>query len=129
MGINAMDSQGIQPQDIGVWGKARNAALALLGSGLVIYGGAVGIKAGYNYFTVPAPIAAIVEKAQSPTQSNLHRVYTSEGYTEVAECTAVGGDCASQELGPPADYGTGFHTSADGRTRPNPPAGWQWGGK
>lgn len=45
---------------------------------------------------------------------------------KVQMCTEVGGDCASMEQGPKADYGTGFHVSADGRTRPNPPKGWHW---
>jgi len=57
----------------------------------------------------------------------------------VVMCTAVGGDCASIEQGPPADYGTGFHDSGEGATvlnsgvvyqnhrkRPNPPAGWHF---
>lgn len=47
----------------------------------------------------------------------------------VKMCTAVNDECGSMEPGPKADYGTGFHTSADGRTRPNPPAGWKWAGK
>jgi hypothetical protein len=58
--------------------------------------------------------------------AEVRRVYTSDGKTEVEMCTEVGGDCASIEQGPKADYGTGFHVSADGRTRPNPPKGWHW---
>lgn len=58
--------------------------------------------------------------------AEVRRVYTSDGKTEVKMCTEVGGDCASIEPGPPDDYGTGFHVSADGRTRPNPPKGWKW---
>jgi hypothetical protein len=47
----------------------------------------------------------------------------------VKMCTAVNDECGSMEQGPPADYGTGFHVSADSRTRPNPPAGWKWAGQ
>lgn len=68
-------------------------------------------------------------QATAIATAEIHRVYTSDGKTEVQMCTAVGGDCASIEPGPKADYGTGFHVSADGRTRPNPPAGWKWAGK
>jgi hypothetical protein len=58
------------------------------------------------------------------------RQYCEKGNcVKVTMCTAVGGDCASIEPGPKADYGTGFHVSADGRTRPNPPVGWKWAGK
>lgn len=48
---------------------------------------------------------------------------------DVPMCTAVSAECGSMEPGPKADYGTGYHVSADGRTRPNPPAGWKWAGK
>lgn len=41
----------------------------------------------------------------------------------ITMCAAVNSDCGTLELGKPADYGAGFHTSADGRVRPNPPAG------
>lgn len=61
--------------------------------------------------------------------AEVRRIYSVDGKTEVQMCTAVGGDCASIEPGPKADYGTGFHVSADGRTRPNPPAGWKWAGQ
>lgn len=44
----------------------------------------------------------------------------------VKMCTAVNDECGDMEQGPPADYGTGFHVSADGRSRPNPPKGWHW---
>lgn len=44
-------------------------------------------------------------------------------------CTAVSDECGDMTPGPRADYGTGYHVSADGRVRPNPPAGWKWAGK
>jgi len=48
---------------------------------------------------------------------------------QVSMCTAISDECGSMEQGPKANYGTGYHTSADGRTRPNPPVGWKWAGK
>lgn len=58
--------------------------------------------------------------------SVMHKVCNGGECFAVRMCTAVGGDCASMEPGPAANYGTGFHVSADGRTRPNPPAGFVW---
>lgn len=64
--------------------------------------------------------------SNTTTGIEVRRVYTSDGKIEVEMCTQVGGDCASIEQGPKADYGTGYHVSADGHTRPNPPKGWKW---
>lgn len=44
-------------------------------------------------------------------------------------CTAISDECGDMTPGPRADYGTGYHVSADGRVRPNPPQGWKWAGK
>jgi hypothetical protein len=58
------------------------------------------------------------------------RQYCENGKcVKVTMCTAVSDECGSMEQGPKADYGTGFHVSADGRVRPNPPQGWKWAGK
>jgi hypothetical protein len=84
----------------------------------------------YDHFTMPAPISAIVEKATSSNAEDGYRNYCVNGQcVKVKMCTAISDECGSMEQGPKADYGTGYHTSADGRTRPNPPVGWKWSGK
>lgn len=90
-------------------------------------------KMAYNHFTAPAaqPVVTTAPQAsvEPVSKPETHRVYIGGKYEEVVECTKVTDDCGSMELGKPADYGTGTHVSADGRTRPNPPAGWEWSGK
>jgi len=132
MAINAMENQGIDPNSMSGWSKVRDVGLALVGGGIVIFLGGYGIKAGYNHFSVPAPVAAIVEKVSAPSDNaptGYQNYYANGKRIQVKMCTAVSDECGSMEQGKPADYGTGYHTSADGRTRPNPPAGWQWSGK
>lgn len=93
------------------------------------------ICAGIAWLVIRACSAVTDSKIELPSISKAeptaetHNVYTANGKTTVQMCTAVGGDCASIEPGSKADYGTGFHVSADGRTRPNPPKGWKWAGK
>jgi hypothetical protein len=129
MGINAMENQAYDPRESNannVWGTIMVVLLAVV----VIFAIGYGVKWAWDKFTVPAPVSAIIEKATSSDAVAGYRNYCVNGQcVKVKMCTAISDECGSMEQGPKADYGTGYHTSADGRTRPNPPAGWKWGGK
>jgi len=131
MGINAMENEAYQPQhEIGGLEKFWNFAKVTLGAIVVIFLLAWGGKAIYDRITMPAPVSAIIEKATSSKAEDGYRNYCVNGQcVKVKLCTAISDECGSMVQGPKADYGTGFHVSADGRTRPNPPAGWKWAGK
>jgi len=82
----------------------------------------------YYFFHVTTPTITVSDKPAATviaTPETRQSCYNGK-CVAVVMCTAVGGDCASIVQGPPADYGTGFHMSADGRRRPNPPAGWHF---
>lgn len=121
MGINAMENPVYEPQDTNPLGKAVSVGLAFLVGFAILFGIAYGIKWAYNRYTTPAPVAALIEKA---TSADEYRNYCFNGScVKVKMCTAVSDECGDMTQGPKADYGTGYHVSADGRTRPNPPAG------
>lgn len=114
MGINAMESQTIETQDASGLGKLFNVGLVFIVGFALLFG-------------TPAPVAALIEKA---TSADEYRNYCFNGEcVKVKMCTAISAECGDMTQGPKANYGTGFHTSADGRQRPNPPAGWKWAGK
>ena len=127
MGINAMESQTIESQDENALSKIWNVGFAFLVGFAILFAVAYGIKWAYNRYYMPAPVAALIEKA---TSTDEYRNYcTSGNCVKVKLCTAISDECGVMTQGPKADYGTGFHTSADGRQRPNPPAGWKWAGQ
>lgn len=71
-----------------------------------------------------------VSQPAAPVAEPSTQQYCIDGKcVKVTMCTAINEDCGSIEPGPKADYGTGYHVSADGGTRPNPPKGWKWAGK
>lgn len=129
MGINAMENQVYDPQvgsngDSSVWGKIMMGAAAVLLVAVLAYGVKWGLDAYYE------PAIRIVGQAEATDEGKGYGKYCINGKcTQVKLCTAVNDECGSMVQGPPADYGTGFHVSADGRTRPNPPAGWKWAGQ
>ncbi len=108
MGINAMENEVYQPQDANSLGKLFNVGLVFIVGFALLFGVAYGVKAESVHF----------------------KQYCDEvKCVQVKLCTAVSDECGDMTQGPKADYGTGFHKSADGRQRPNPPAGWKWAGK
>lgn len=129
MGINAMENQVYDPQavsnnDSSVWGKIMMGAAAVLLVAVLAYG----IKWALDIYYGPA--IAIVGQVTATDEGKGYGKYCYNGKCEqVKLCTGVSDECGSMVQGPPADYGTGFHTSADGRVRPNPPAGWKWAGQ
>lgn len=127
MGINAMESQTIETQDASGLGKLFNVGLVFIVGFALLFGVAYGVKWLYGWYSTPAPVAALIEKA---TSADEYRNYCFNGEcVKVKMCTAISAECGDMTQGPKANYGTGFHTSADGRQRPNPPAGWKWAGK
>ena len=127
MGINAMKSQTIETQDASGLGKVFNVGLVFIVGFALLFGVAYGVKWLYGWYSTPAPVAALIEKA---TSADEYRNYCFNGEcVKVKMCTAISAECGDMTQGPKANYGTGFHTSADGRQRPNPPAGWKWAGK
>ena len=127
MGINAMESQTIETQDASGLGKLFNVGLVFIVGFALLFGVAYGVKWLYGWYSTPAPVAALIEKA---TSADEYRNYCFNGEcVKVKMCTAISAECGDMTQGPKANYGTGFHTSADGRQRPNPPAGWTWAGK
>ena len=127
MGINAMESQTIKTQDASGLGKVFNVGLVFIVGFALLFGVAYGVKWLYGWYSTPAPVAALIEKA---TSADEYRNYCFNGEcVKVKMCTAISAECGDMTQGPKANYGTGFHTSADGRQRPNPPAGWKWAGK
>ena len=127
MGINAMESQTIETQDASGLGKVFNVGLVFIVGFALLFGVAYGVKWLYGWYSTPAPVAALIEKA---TSADEYRNYCFNGEcVKVKMCTAISAECGDMTQGPKANYGTGFHTSADGRQRPNPPAGWTWAGK
>lgn len=127
MGINAMESQTIKTQDASGLGKVFNVGLVFIVGFALLFGVAYGVKWLYGWYSTPAPVAALIEKA---TSADEYRNYCFNGEcVKVKMCTAISAECGDMTQGPKANYGTGFHTSADGRQRPNPPAGWTWAGK
>ncbi|TXH52640.1 MAG: hypothetical protein E6Q97_15315 [Desulfurellales bacterium] len=127
MGINAMESQTIETQDASGLGKVFNVGLVFIVGFALLFGVAYGVKWLYGWYSTPAPVAALIEKA---TSADEYRNYCFNGEcVKVKMCTAISAECGDMTQGPKANYGTGFHTSADGRQRPNPPAGWKWAGK
>lgn len=130
MGINAMENEVYQPQDTNPLGKVFNVGLVFIVGFALLFGIAYGVKWAYNWYSTPAPVAAFIEKATSTNADTGYRNYCVNGScVKVKMCTAISDECGDMTQGPKADYGTGFHKSADGRTRPNPPAGWKWAGK
>jgi len=116
--------------------NSKNVLVTWLFWGILIFGALYFGKMGWDYFhpsvgTVMEEkrVAAVVPDAPLTVPAGMHRVFSEGHYINVPECTAVTDECGSMELGKPADYGTGTHVSADGRVRPNPPAGWEWSGK
>lgn len=127
MGINAMENEVYQPQDANSLGKLFNVGLVFIVGFALLFGVAYGVKWLYGWYSTPAPVAALIEKA---TSADEYRNYCFNGEcVKVKMCTAISAECGDMTQGPKANYGTGFHTSADGRQRPNPPAGWKWAGK
>ena len=127
MGINAMESRTIETQDASGLGKVFNVGLVFIVGFALLFGVAYGVKWLYGWYSTPAPVAALIEKA---TSADEYRNYCFNGEcVKVKMCTAISAECGDMTQGPKANYGTGFHTSADGRQRPNPPAGWKWAGK
>lgn len=127
MGINATESQTIETQDASGLGKVFNVGLVFIVGFALLFGVAYGVKWLYGWYSTPAPVAALIEKA---TSADEYRNYCFNGEcVKVKMCTAISAECGDMTQGPKANYGTGFHTSADGRQRPNPPAGWKWAGK
>jgi len=129
MGINAMENQVYDPQavangDSSVWGKIMMGAAAFLLVAVFAYGIKWGLDAYYG------PAIRIVGQVAATDEGKGYGKYCINGKcVQVKLCTAVSDECGSMAQGPKADYGTGFHASADGRIRPNPPAGWKWAGK
>lgn len=132
MAINAMENETFTPTtgESG-WSKFLKLIGYTLAAFVVIFLLAYFGKPLYDHYTMPAPISAVIEKATSgDTVAVGYQNYCANGQcVSVKMCTAVSDECGDMTPGKPADYGTGTHKSADGRTRPNPPAGWQWSGK
>lgn len=86
----------------------------------------IAICAGVAWLVIRACSAdsALPSQSQAPIATPATQQYCENGNcVKVTMCTAVSDECGSMEQGPKADYGTGHHVSADGRKRPNPPAG------
>ncbi len=130
MGINAMENEVYQPQDTNPLGKLFNVVLVFIVGFALLFGVAYGVKWAYNWYYAQPSVVAFVEKATSKAESVHFKQYCDEvKCVQVKLCTAASDECGDMTQGPKADYGTGFHKSADGRQRPNPPAGWKWAGK
>lgn len=112
----------------------RNGIISLVILELVIATIFFGVKAYMNWRDSSATVETPATNMSQPVVPNIEddgsRAFWSNGVkTIVKQCVSISysdgtvGGCASHVPGPKADYGTGFHTGADGRSRPNPPAG------
>ncbi len=130
MGINAMENEVYQPQDANPLGKLFNVGPVFIVGLALLFGVAYGVKWLYGWYYTPAPLIRIANQMEAKVESNGYGKYCYDGKcVQVKLCTAISDECGDMTEGKPADYGTGFHISADGGKRPNPPAGWKWAGK
>ena len=87
-----------------------------------LFGAIAGLYTRYTEWTARRNRVKICRTVAKAFRTDMESV-------KVKMCTAISAECGDMTQGPKANYGTGFHTSADGRQRPNPPAGWKWAGK
>jgi len=83
MGINATESQTIETQDASGLGKVFNVGLVFIVGFALLFGVAYGVKWLYGWYSTPAPVAALIEKA---TSADEYRNYCFNGNASRSRC-------------------------------------------
>jgi hypothetical protein len=136
MAVRAMENETYEPNTNQRHGNVASFVGTLILVLVFIFAVAYGAKWTYNWWTGSESTSVITDTLQKVTDTGkvpasvagepkpgYRRYMTANGSVDVKMCTAESADCGSIAIGKPANYGTGTHVSADGRSRPNPPAG------
>lgn len=123
MGINAMENDVYQPQNASALSKVWNVGVAFLVGFVIIFAIGYGVMWLINWYSTPAPVAALIEKAASTSPQVQTRQYCYNGKcVDVPMCTAINDECGSIEPGQHVEQSKQLPASSSKLNAPK--AGW-----